>query len=174
MLDKMAMKDAASKLLSSIKNLDMSKVRSVTIEFKDHPDAAEEAFEPASYHKAGSKEEQEEEICPDCGAEMEHGMCPECEYEDVTENHLQKMKKIHGIPHMLEMKKYMDKGLSPLQAHKKAINNKKKSGDGGGSTLGTSKYTEPKGTAAPSKPSSSAAASVPKQKTGKYMPGENI
>lgn len=31
-------------------------------------------------------EDEKEEICPECGSEMENGMCPECDATDETDD----------------------------------------------------------------------------------------
>lgn len=135
MMDKMAMQKAAMDMLSKIKDLDMSKVSSVTISFSDMSDeeheASEEEYEAegdaceycgcdakrrgggACCDRCGNGE------CPDCGAEMEDNMCPECEYEDTDDQDLWRMKHKYGIPHMMKMKEHMKKGMSPMEAHKK-------------------------------------------------------
>lgn len=141
MLDKMAMKKAAMDMLSKMKELDMSKVSSVTVTFsdmsdKDHEEDYGEEEDTGEYEAEGKSCEYcgcdakrrgggaccdrcGSGECPDCGSEMEDNKCEVCEYEDMDDKDLWRMKHKYGVPHMLKMKQLMDKGMSPLQAHKK-------------------------------------------------------
>lgn len=134
----MIMKEAASKLLSSIANIDPKKVASISISFKDDEEMdadTEESSKPeypmpegesCEYCECSPKARGKGACCdrcgkgqcPDCGAEMEDNMCDECEYEDTSTSDLQRMKHKYGAPHMMKMKKMMDRGASPMQAHK--------------------------------------------------------
>lgn len=138
-MDKMIMKEAASKLLSSIANLDPKKISSISISFSqgDEMDVDEEEDtgeypmpegEKCSHCNASPKARGKGACCdrcgkgqcPDCGCEMEDNMCEGCEYEDTSMSDLQRMKYKYGAPHMMKMKKLMDKGMSAMMAHKKA------------------------------------------------------
>lgn len=141
-MDKMIMKEAASKLLSSIANLDPKKISSISISFSqgDEMDVDEEEQradtgeypmpegEKCSHCNASPKARGKGACCdrcgkgqcPDCGSEMEDNMCEGCEYEDTSMSDLQRMKYKYGAPHMMKMKKLMDKGMSAMMAHKKA------------------------------------------------------
>lgn len=141
-MDKMIMKEAASKLLSSIANLDPKKISSISISFSqgDEMDVDEEEQradtgeypmpegEKCSHCNASPKARGKGACCdrcgkgqcPDCGCEMEDNMCEGCEYEDTSMSDLQRMKYKYGAPHMMKMKKLMDKGMSAMMAHKKA------------------------------------------------------
>jgi hypothetical protein len=146
MLDKMAMKKAAEKLLGSLSELDPSKISSVTISFSPSSgdrlrDEMEEDYgeeedtgeypmpegEKCSHCDASPKTRGKGACCdrcgkgqcPDCGSEMEDNMCEGCEYEDTSMSDLQRMKYKYGAPHMMKMKKLMDKGMSAMMAHKK-------------------------------------------------------
>lgn len=138
-MDKMIMKEAASKLLSSIANLDPKKISSISISFSqgDEMDVDEEEDtgeypmpegEKCSHCNASPKARGKGACCdrcgkgqcPDCGSEMEDNMCEGCEYEDTSMSDLQRMKYKYGAPHMMKMKKLMDKGMSAMMAHKKA------------------------------------------------------
>jgi len=138
-MDKMIMKEAASKLLSSIANLDPKKISSISISFSqgDEMDVDEEEdtgeypmpegekcshcdASPKARGKGACCDRCGKGQCPDCGSEMEDNMCEGCEYEDTSMSDLQRMKYKYGAPHMMKMKKLMDKGMSPMMAHKKA------------------------------------------------------
>lgn len=141
-MDKMIMKEAASKLLSSIANLDPKKISSISISFSqgDEMDVDEEEqradtgeypmpegekcshcdASPKARGKGACCDRCGKGQCPDCGCEMEDNMCEGCEYEDTSMSDLQRMKYKYGAPHMMKMKKLMDKGMSAMMAHKKA------------------------------------------------------
>jgi hypothetical protein len=133
------MKDAAMNLLGTLAELDPKRISSVTINFDSEEEMGMDEGEEPSHPEYPMPEGESCEYCecppskrgkgaccdrcgmgecPDCGAEMEDNMCPECEYEDTSMSDLQRMKHKYGAPHMMKMKKMMDKGASPMQAHK--------------------------------------------------------
>jgi predicted amidophosphoribosyltransferase len=73
-MDKRMMQEAAAKAMKSLEGLDASKVKAVSIIFSN---SSKPEMEDGEY--------DEEEVCPECGAEMQDGECPECGYQEHEE-----------------------------------------------------------------------------------------